>query len=141
MLTFERLLETYLAVAPRGMRSFIAAMQIWLKEKLFLKRELIKNIKLIQEELGESKNSNLPKLLFAEHHQSHAAAAFYPSPFEEAVILCMDGVGEWATTSTWVGKKNRIDHLWEISFPHSLGLLYSAFTYYCGLRLIPVSIN
>ena len=97
LLTFERLLETYLAVAPRGGRSFIAAMQVWLKEKLFLKSELKKNLAIIQKTLVKDKEVNVPELLFAEHHQSHAAAAFYPSPFEEAVILCMDGVGEWAT--------------------------------------------
>ena len=135
LLTFERLLETYLAVAPRGGRSFIAAMQVWLKEKLFLKFELKKNIKKIQDELTNIKNFNLPDILFAEHHQSHASAAFYPSPFEESVILCMDGVGEWATTSAWIGKGNKISQLWEISFPHSLGLLYSSFTYYCGFKV------
>ena len=134
LLTFERLLETYLGAAPRGGRSFVAAMQVWLKEKLFLKSQLKKNIKEIQESLGAD-STGIPNLLFSEHHLSHAAAAFYPSPFDESVILCMDGVGEWATTSTWVGKKNRIDPLWEISFPHSLGLLYSAFTYYCGFKV------
>ena len=135
LLTFERLLETYLAVAPRGIRSFIAAMQIWLKEKLFLKSELKKNFKSLQKELFSNIEPYIPKFLFAEHHQSHAASAFFPSPFEEAVILCMDGVGEWATTSTWIGKCNKIKPLWEISFPHSLGLLYSAFTYYCGFKV------
>ena len=135
LLTFERLLETYLAVAPRGIRSFIAAMQVWLKEKLFLKSELKKQFKSLQKELVPNTEPHIPKFLFTEHHQSHAAAAFYPSPFEEAVVLCMDGVGEWATTSTWIGKGNRIKPLWEISFPHSLGLLYSAFTYYCGFKV------
>ena len=135
LLTFERLLETYLAVAPRGLRSFIAAMQVWLKEKLFLKSELKKQFKSLQKEVAPEKLIELPELLFSEHHQSHAAAAFYPSPFEEAVVLCMDGVGEWATTSTWIGKNNEIRPLWEISFPHSLGLLYSAFTYYCGFKV------
>ena len=135
LLTFERLLETYLAVAPRGIRSFIAAMQVWLKEKLFLKSELQKKFKSLQKELVPNTEPNIPEFLFSEHHQSHAAAAFYPSPFEEAVVLCMDGVGEWATTSTWIGKGNRIKPLWEISFPHSLGLLYSAFTYYCGFKV------
>ncbi len=135
LLTFERLLETYLAVAPRGVRSFIAAMQVWLKEKLFLKSELKKSFKIIQKEIIKNENVHIPEILFAEHHQSHASAAFYPSPFEEAVILCMDGVGEWATTSTWIGKGNKIKPLWEISFPHSLGLLYSAFTYYCGFKV------
>ena len=130
LLTFERLLETYLAVAPRGGRSFIAAMQVWLKEKLFLKSELKKSFKIIQKDITNTKETYTPDFLFAEHHQSHAAAAFYPSPFEESVILCMDGVGEWATTSAWIGKGNKIKPLWEISFPHSLGLLYSTFTFY-----------
>jgi len=134
LLTFERLLETYLGTAPRGGRSFVAAMQVWLKEKLFLKHELKKNLKEVQKSLG-SHLSDIPKLLFSEHHLSHAAAAFYPSPFNEAVVLCMDGVGEWVTTSAWVGKGKNIDPLWEISFPHSLGLLYSAFTYYCGFKV------
>ena len=134
-LTFERLLETYLAAAPRGGRSFVAAMQVWLKEKLFLKSELKSKLKDIQKEINNNEDSYIPEILFAEHHQSHAAAAFYPSPFEESVILCMDGVGEWATTSSWIGKGNKIKPLWEISFPHSLGLLYSAFTYYCGFKV------
>ena len=135
LLTFERLLETYLAVAPRGIRSFIAAMQVWLKEKLFLKSELKRKFKSLQKKLVPNIEPHIPEFLFSEHHQSHAAAAFYPSPFKEAVVLCMDGVGEWATTSTWIGKGNRIKPLWEISFPHSLGLLYSAFTYYCGFKV------
>ena len=135
LLTFERLLETYLGVAPQGLRSFIAAMQVWLKEKLFLKSELKKQFKLLQKDLVPNTEPQIPKLLFSEHHKSHAAAAFYPSPFEEAVILCMDGVGEWATTSSWIGKDEGIKPLWEINFPHSLGLLYSAFTYYCGFKV------
>ncbi len=135
LLTFERLLETYLGVAPRGIRSFIAAMQVWLKQKLFLKSELKKQFKSLQSELLPNKEPHIPDFLFSEHHQSHAAAAFYPSPFKEAVVLCMDGVGEWATTSAWIGKGNKIKPLWEISFPHSLGLLYSAFTYYCGFKV------
>jgi len=134
LLTFERLLETYLGAAPRGGRSFVAAMQVWLKEKLFLKTELKKNLKEVQNSFGSDSQDN-PNLLFSEHHLSHAAAAFYPSPFEESVVLCMDGVGEWATTSAWIGKGNKIEPLWEISFPHSLGLLYSAFTYYCGFKV------
>ena len=134
LLTFERLLETYLGVAPRGVRSFIAAMQTWVKEKLFLKTELKKNLKKVQGSL-RSDSSYIPNLLFSEHHLSHAAAAFYPSPFEESIVLCMDGVGEWATTSSWIGKGKSIKPLWEISFPHSLGLLYSAFTYYCGFKV------
>ena len=135
LLTFERLLETYLGVAPRGSRSFIAAMQVWLKEKLFLKSNLKSQFKLLQKKLVPNEEPYIPELLFSEHHQSHAAAAFYPSPFEESVILCMDGVGEWATTSAWIGNKEKISPLWEISFPHSLGLLYSAFTFYCGFKV------
>ena len=135
LLKFERLLETYLSVAPRGARSFIAAMQVWLKEKLFLKSELKKQFKILQEEINSGREFISPKLLFSEHHYSHAAAAFYPSPFKESVILCMDGVGEWATTSAWIGKEGKISPLWEINFPHSLGLLYSAFTYYCGFKV------
>ena len=139
LLTFERLLETYLGAAPRGARSFIAAMQVWLKEKLFLKTELRKQLRAVAEAIaaanGQEVSTELPELLFSEHHLSHAAAAFYPSPFEESIVLCMDGVGEWATTSAWIGKDSSIDPLWEISFPHSLGLLYSAFTYYCGFKV------
>ncbi len=135
LLTFERLLETYISTAPRGLRSFIASMQVWLKQKLFLKSEIKKEFKNIQKKLLPDEKPYLPQLLFTEHHQSHAAAAFYPSPFEEAVILCLDGVGEWATTSTWIGKNNKIENLWEINFPHSLGLLYSSFTYYCGFKV------
>ena len=110
-------------------------MQVWLKDKLFLKSELKKQFKSLQNELVPNCKPHIPEFLFSEHHQSHSAAAFYPSPFEEAVILCMDGVGEWATTSAWIGKSNKINPLWEISFPHSLGLLYSAFTYYCGFKV------
>ena len=135
LLTFERLLETYIASSPRGIRSFIAAMQVWLKEKLFLKSQIKKQFELIQREILPNNKPFIPDLLFAEHHQSHAAAAFYPSPFDDAVILCMDGVGEWATTSTWIGNSNKIKPLWEINFPHSIGLLYSAFTYFCGFKV------
>lgn len=130
LLTFERLLETYLAAAPRGGRSFVAAMQVWLKEKLFLKTELKKQLAA----LGEP-DAKQPELLFSEHHLSHAGAAFHPSPFEKAAVLCMDGVGEWATTSAWLGDGSELSPLWEINFPHSLGLLYSAFTYYCGFKV------
>ena len=135
LLTFERLLETYLSAAPRGIRSFIAAMQVWLKEKLFIKSIIKKNLISIQNKISLNHINHIPELLFSEHHLSHSAAAFYPSPFEEAVILCMDGVGEWATTSAWIGKQNKIKLLWEINFPHSLGLLYSAFTYFCGFKV------
>ena len=134
LLTFERLLETYLSAAPRGGRSFVAAMHVWLREKLFLKTELKKSLNQVQESYCTN-STFIPNLLFSEHHLSHAAAAFYPSPFEESVVLCMDGVGEWATTSAWIGKGKSIEPLWEISFPHSLGLLYSAFTYYCGFKV------
>ena len=135
LLTFERLLETYLATSPRGLRSFIPAMEIWIKEKLFLKSQIKKKFLLLQRKIVPNQEPFLPKLLFSEHHLSHAASAFYPSPFEEAAVLCMDGVGEWATTSVWHGKGKNLKLLWEINFPHSLGLLYSAFTYYCGFKV------
>ena len=128
-LKFERLLETYLATAPRGFRSFRAAMPIWTKQKLFQKRTLRKAL----EGLGGSRIES--RLLFAEHHQSHAASAFFPSPFDEAVVVTMDGVGEWATTSVCVGQGNALHTHKEIRFPHSLGLLYSAFTYYTGFKV------
>jgi len=131
LVKFERLLETYISYAPNGFRSFVQAMPIWLKEKLYLKTTLKQEFA----DLGNCKKQDLPELLFAEHHQSHAASAFYFSPFKEAVVLCLDGVGEWATTSTWLGHHNRVDPLWEIDFPHSLGLLYSAFTYFTGFRV------
>jgi carbamoyltransferase len=141
LLTFERLLETYLAAAPRGGRSFVAAMQVWVKEKLFLKSEIRKSLRQLAIEMAQQRGepeppkTALPELLFSEHHLSHAGAAFYPSPFETAAVLCMDGVGEWATTSAWLGEGNTLTPLWEISFPHSLGLLYSAFTSYCGFKV------
>jgi carbamoyltransferase len=131
-LKFERLLETYLAFAPRGFRSFLAAMPVWMKEKLFLKELLRTELKA----LNGAGNGTLPQLLFGEHHESHAASAFYPSPFDRAAVLCIDGVGEWATTSAWLGSRgNELTPLWEITFPHSLGLLYSAFTYYTGFKV------
>ena len=129
-LKFERLLETYLAFAPRGFQSFKMAIPIWLKEKLFQKDLLRKNFQAFDPNIDWQS-----KLLFAEHHQSHAASAFYPSPFDEAVVLTMDGVGEWATTSVAIGKGNRLDVIKEMHFPHSLGLLYSAFTYYMGFKV------
>lgn len=135
MLKFERLLETYLAHAPKGFSSFLRAMPIWLKEKLYLKILLRRELRAIIGETISDKKAPLPQLLFTEHHQSHAASAFFPSPFEDAAVLCLDGVGEWATTSAWIGKGNDLQPLWEIQFPHSLGLLYSAFTYYCGFRV------
>ena len=128
-LKFERLLETYVAFAPKGFQSFRMAMPIWLREKLFLKDMLIKEIKKVD------KNFDDNKLMFGEHHFSHAASAFYASPFEEAVVLTLDGVGEWATTTVAIGKGNKLDIVKEIHFPHSLGLLYSAFTYYTGFRV------
>jgi carbamoyltransferase len=131
LIKFERLLETYMSYAPRGFRSFVAAMPVWLKEKLYLKSVLKKELA----ELGDCKPKELPPLLFAEHHQSHAASAFFFSPFERAAVLCLDGVGEWATTSTWFGNGAQLEPLWEIDFPHSLGLLYSAFTYFTGFRV------
>ena len=131
LVKFERLLETYLAYAPKGFQSFVTAMPIWLKDKLFLKSTLKKELT----ELAGIDEKTLPKLLFSEHHESHAASAFYPSPFEKAAVLCLDGVGEWATTSVWLGENNTLTPLWEIDFPHSLGLLYSAFTYYTGFRV------
>jgi carbamoyltransferase len=132
LVKFERLLETYLAFAPTGVLSFVTAMPVWLKEKLFLRSLLAKEFLALSPGL---KKSELPPLLFSEHHESHAASAFYPSPYEKAVVLCMDGVGEWATTSTWLGDGNTLTPLWEIPFPHSLGLLYSAFTYYTGFKV------
>ena len=131
LIKFERLLETYLAYAPKGFRSFLAAMPIWLKEKLFLKSTLKKEFAM----LASCKETELPSLFFAGHHQSHAASAFYPSPYEKASVLCLDGVGEWATTTCWSGDGNKLDLIWEIDFPHSLGLLYSAFTYYTGFKV------
>jgi len=131
LVKFERLLETYLAYAPQGFRSFLAAMPVWLKEKLYLKATLKKALAA----LGGVAEKQLPQLLFTEHHQAHAASAFFPSPFDNAAVLCLDGVGEWATSSVWLGEGNRLTPQWEIDFPHSLGLLYSAFTYYTGFKV------
>ncbi len=128
---FERLLETYLAYVPRGIKSFLAAMPVWLKEKLLLKATLKRELSALS---GIAERA-LPRLLFCDHHRSHAASAFYPSPFKQASVLCLDGVGEWATTSAWRGDNNTLTPLWEIDFPHSLGLLYSAFTYYTGFKV------
>tara|TARA_R110000868_G_scaffold155691_7_gene382244 strand:- start:4185 stop:6029 length:1845 start_codon:yes stop_codon:yes gene_type:complete len=126
-LKFERLLETYLSFAPRGFTSFRRAIPVWIKQKLFQKSLLKKELANLGQFNGELK--------FSSHHYSHAASAFFPSPFSEAAILCMDGVGEWATTSLWRGKDNKIELMEEIHFPHSLGLLYSAFTYYIGFKV------
>ena len=129
-LKFERLLETYIAFAPKGFKSFCASIPIWLREKLFQKKLIISELKKIDQTFNP-----FNKVKFSEHHLSHAASAFYPSPFEEAAILTLDGVGEWATTTIAYGKNNKIKMLEEINFPHSLGLLYSAFTYYLGFKV------
>ena len=130
LIKFERLLETYLANAPRGFQSFRMAIPLWIKEKLFQKPKLEKALRAF------SRSGKVDgKLLFAEHHQSHAASAFFPSPFEEAVVLTMDGVGEWATTSVSIGRGNTLEPVREIHWPHSIGLLYSAFTYYTGFKV------
>jgi carbamoyltransferase len=122
-LKFERILETYLAYAPVGLKSFIKSMPLWIKEKLWMKN-------LIEKELGYS-----GKIIFPEHHESHAASAFFPSPYQEAAFLTMDGVGEWTTTSFGVGENNRVEIIGDINFPHSIGMLYSAFTYYTGFKV------
>jgi len=120
---FERILETYLSIAPTGLKQFLSAIPIWLKDKLWTRENIRKHL------------DYSGPILFTEHHESHAASAFYPSPFQEAAVLTMDGVGEWATTSIGVGKGNQLDLIQELSFPHSLGLLYSAFTYYLGFKV------
>ncbi len=148
LLKFERLLETYLAHVPKGFLSFARSMPIWLKQKLYLKsliRRELRNL-LIEYYVAshgltkddakkKAKQVKLPPLLFTEHHQSHAAAAYYPSPFEDAAVICLDGVGEWTSTSIWHARSNELKELATISFPHSLGLLYSAFTFYCGFKV------
>ena len=125
LLKFERILETYLAFAPKGFSSFLKAMPLWLKQKLFTTKEIDKNFK------GQYSNP----IYYIKHHEAHAASAFFPSPFEKAAIICIDGVGEWSTTTWGIGENNRIDLKQEIAFPHSVGLLYSAFTYYTGFRV------
>ena len=132
LLKFDRLMETYLSFAPKGFRSFVMAMPIWLKEKLFLKDLLLRELAEVS---GDTTKSALPEILFTEHHESHAASAFYPSPYQNAAVLCLDGVGEWTTTSAWRGSGNTLTPLWEIPFPHSIGLLYSAFTYHTGFKV------
>ena len=129
-LKFERLLETYVAFAPQGFKSFVKAMPIWLREKLFQKKMIMGYLKNHDDNF-----TNENKILFSEHHLSHAASAFYPSPFEEAIVLTADGVGEWATTTVAIGKNNKVEIKKELHFPHSLGLLYSAFTYYTGFKV------
>src|SRR5271166_5654252 len=128
-LKFERLLETYLGYAPRGFPSYLKAMPAWLGEKLFQKKKLIEEFQQIDAAFDSS------RLLFTEHHQAHAASAFYPSPFDEALVLTLDGVGEWATTAVALGVGHKLDFVKEVHFPHSLGLLYSAFTYFLGFRV------
>ncbi len=149
LLKFERLLETYLANAPMGYRSFVRSMPIWLKEKLYLKKVLRDELANIVYQkhahqhsvsITEAKNAlkkklKLPQLLFCEHHQSHAAAAYFPSPYNQATVVCLDGVGEWATSSIWKAQGGELTPISEIQFPHSLGLLYSAFTQYCGFKV------
>ena len=129
-LKFERLLETYVAFAPRGFKSFCMAMPLWLKDKLFQKKMLFDKLKR-----HDNNFNDIKKIYFSDHHLSHAASAFFPSPFEEAVVLTADGVGEWATTTVAIGKGNNLEIKKEIHFPHSLGLLYSAFTYYTGFKV------
>src|SRR4051794_27087816 len=129
-LKFERLLETYLAFAPRGFSSFRSALPVWIKDKLFQKSQLIKELKTLDKKIKWDE-----KLLFSEHHLSHAASAYYPSPFQSAAVLTMDGVGEWTTTSLALGRGRDLKVMKEIHFPHSLGLLYSAFTYYTGFKV------
>tara|TARA_B100000287_G_scaffold374044_1_gene373613 strand:+ start:1052 stop:2878 length:1827 start_codon:yes stop_codon:yes gene_type:complete len=128
-LKFERLVETYLAFAPKGFKQFLFSMPIWLKDKLFMKRQITNFLKKIDSKFNEE------KLFFSEHHLSHAASAFFPSPFKKAMVFTADGVGEWATTTIAIGDENKISMKKEINFPHSLGLLYSAFTYYCGFKV------
>ena len=129
-LKFERLLETYLAFAPRGFASFRQALPVWVKDKLFQRHTLLTELKRLDGKVDWDK-----RLLFSEHHLSHAASAYYPSPFESAAVLTMDGVGEWTTTSVALGRGRELKVQKEIHFPHSLGLLYSAFTYYPGFKV------
>ncbi len=129
-LKFERLLETYVAFAPKGFLSFAKAIPLWIKEKLFQKKLLFNNLKKHDQNYKSDEN-----IFFSDHHLSHAASAFFPSPFEEAIVLTADGVGEWATTTVAIGRKNNLEIKKEIHFPHSLGLLYSAFTYYAGFKV------
>ena len=128
-LKFERLIETYVAYAPLGFKSFSTAMPIWLKDKLFQKKKIFNSLKKISDQIIED------KILFVEHHESHAASAFYPSPFHKSAVLTLDGVGEWCTSSVSIGNKNSLEILKEQFFPHSIGLLYSAFTYYAGFKV------
>mgnify|MGYP001433532201 CR=1 FL=1 len=126
---FMRLLETYFTTAPRGFSSFLPSMKTWISNKIFTRKNLSDQISELDSDFNDT------KLFFSEHHLSHACSAFYPSPFKESAILCLDAVGEFVTTSAWIGKNNKIDPLWEINFPNSLGMLYSSFTYYCGFKV------
>ena len=130
-ITFERLLESHLATAPKGLQLYLKTIPVWLSRKLDIKGEIKRNLK----SLRKNKRSKLPELLFSAHHQSHAASAFYPSPFHDAAVLCVDGVGEWATTSLWQGHDTKLTPIKELHFPHSLGLLYSSFTQYLGFKV------
>jgi carbamoyltransferase len=135
-LKFERLLETYHSFAPKGLISFLSAIPVWIKEKIFMKKMIWDDLNNLDESLlGDSKKANKVPLLFPEHHLSHGASAFYPSPYEDAAIMTIDGVGEWATTTICHGQGKEIKILKELPFPHSIGLLYSAFTYYCGFKV------
>lgn len=129
LLSFERLLESILETAPKSFMTFLSAMPIWVREKLNTRQTLINKFKFAFPQ------EKIPAIAFSKHHLSHAASAFYPSPFENAAVMCLDGVGEWATASAWQGSGNQLKPLWEMHFPHSLGLLYSAFTYFCGFKV------
>ena len=129
-LKFERLLETYVSFAPKGFKSFSKSMPLWIKDKLFQKKMLFQEL-----QNHDEKFNDINKIYFSEHHFSHAASAFYPSPFEDATVLTLDGVGEWATTTVAKGKGKDLEIIKEIHFPHSIGLLYSAFTYYTGFKV------
>ena len=130
LLKFDRLLDTYLAMIPNGLKSFVTSVPVWIKEKIFQKKMIVEQLSKFDDSCNFSE-----KLLFSEHHRSHASSAFFPSPFEKSLVLTMDGVGEWATTTVALGSENKIEMLKEIHFPHSLGLLYSAFTYHCGFKV------
>ena len=135
-LKFERLIETYMAFAPKGITSFLKAIPIWIKEKIFQKYTIFNELKSLDDNFND-----INKICFSEHHLSHAASAFYPSGFKNASILTVDAVGEWTTTSISLGSENNIDIKEEINYPNSIGLLYSAFTYFCGFEVNGVSIN
>ena len=127
---FERLLETYVSFAPFGWKFYKASLPEWFNGKIFLERAIKKELEALDDKWDSRED-----ILFSEHHLSHASSAFFPSPFEKAAVLCLDGVGEWHTASAWVGEENKLSKLWSIDFPHSIGLLYSAFTYYLGFEV------